>query len=196
MRRWFLETEGHAQRQTLRHRRVESFDAEGVSSTMGEARGDPLQFALGNSLEEEGGVCGCFWSMSGELCYRHHVMPREQLYVPKESSFPVPFAYFDVVRRTKTYLDTVEDSNFDDLWNTDGHRIPSESWSGSTKFRILNSRPPKGYPWVDGRLTKKQVTARPEVIWPEVWSSMSKCAQENARPECEIWTNPIFQLHF
>ena len=31
-----------------------------------------------------------FWSMSGECIYRHHVLPREQLYVPKESSFPIP----------------------------------------------------------------------------------------------------------
>ena len=32
-----------------------------------------------------------FWSMSGEFLYRHHVTPREQLCVPKESSFLFSF---------------------------------------------------------------------------------------------------------
>ena len=29
---------------------------------------------------------------------------------------------------------------FDDLWNTDGNKILSEKWIGSTRFRILNKR--------------------------------------------------------
>ena len=44
--------------------------------------------------------------------------------------------------------------------------------------RILNQRPPQGCSWVDGRLIKTQVVSRPETIWPQVWSSMSKCAQK------------------
>ena len=63
-----------------------------------------LQCARVDSLQEEGGVADiseadrdameareAFWSMSGDSICRHHVMPREQLYVPKESSFPIPF---------------------------------------------------------------------------------------------------------
>ena len=37
------------------------------------------------------------WGSSGEFVYRHHVMPREGLYVPKESSFPFPLKFLDVV---------------------------------------------------------------------------------------------------
>ena len=36
---------------------------------------------------------------------------------------------------------------------------------------------------VDGRLTKTQVTPRPETIWPEVWTSMSKCVQKKAKEQ-------------
>ena len=42
-----LGQEGHAQRQTLRHQRVERFDDEEVPPTVGEARSDPLQSAWG-----------------------------------------------------------------------------------------------------------------------------------------------------
>ena len=71
-------------------------------------------------------------------------------------------------------------TRINDLWNIDGHKINSENWIGFTRFRILNKRPHQGHPWVDGRLTKTQVTSRPEMIWPDVWSSMSKCAQKKA----------------
>ena len=63
-----------------------------------------------------------FWSAPREKC-RHHVMPREQLYVSTEPSFPIPLKYIDVVRQTKTTMDNLEESNIDDLWNIDGHRI-------------------------------------------------------------------------
>ena len=33
--------------------------------------------------------------------FRHRVMPRDHLYLPKESSFPIPSTYNDVVRQTK-----------------------------------------------------------------------------------------------
>ena len=72
------------------------------------------------------------WSTSGEIIYHHHVMPREHLYVPKESSFPFPSEYIEVARETKTNLDNVEESSIDDLWSTDGIGILYESWSGST----------------------------------------------------------------
>ena len=45
--------------------------------------------------------------MSGDFFYHHNVMPRGQLYVPKESSFPLSVKYTDVARQTKTNLDKV-----------------------------------------------------------------------------------------
>ena len=56
-----------------------------------------------------------FWTLSGEFICRHHVMLWEQVYVPKESSFPILFKYIDVERKTKTNLDNLEESSNDDL---------------------------------------------------------------------------------
>ena len=73
--------------------------------------------ARSDSLQEEGGVadfseadCDAvearedFWSMSWEFVYHHHVTLGEQLDVPKESSFTIPSACIDVVRKTTTNL--------------------------------------------------------------------------------------------
>ena len=39
---------------------------------------------------------------------------------------------------------------------------------------------------MDGRFTKTQVSSRPETILPEVWSSLSKSAQKNAKQQWDI----------
>ena len=120
-----------------------------------------MQCSRGDSFQEEGGVSDFaeadrdaaearkdFWSMSGELfIYRHHVMPREQWYVPKESSFPMPSKYMDVVRQIKTNPDNLEESSTDDLWNTfDGqtslrkevriHEIPNPEQASTTSVFV------------------------------------------------------------
>ena len=86
----------------------------------------------------------------GKFIHRHHVMPREQLYVPKGSSFPMPSKYVYVVRQTKTDLDKSEECIIDDLWNIDGNTVLSEKRIGFTSFRIVNKRPPNGYSGVGG----------------------------------------------
>ena len=48
-----------------------------------------------------------FWTITGGFIYRHHVVPRVKLYVPKEESFPVPLKYIDVTRTTYTSLDVL-----------------------------------------------------------------------------------------
>ena len=70
----------HAQRQTLRHQRVERLDAGGVPSSLGEARRDTLQGARRDPSQEDGGVADAseadrdpmearedVWSMSAEF---------------------------------------------------------------------------------------------------------------------------------
>ena len=47
-------------------------------------------------------------------------MPREQLYVPKESSFPTRSKRTDNVKHTNTDLDKSGENGFDDLGNIDG----------------------------------------------------------------------------
>ena len=88
------------------------------TSTMGEARRDLFAVRKGELFARRRRVCRLFrtdprdamearadfWSMSGGFFYCHFVMPREHLYVPKDSSSPIPSKCIDVVRQTKTNL--------------------------------------------------------------------------------------------
>ena len=89
-----------------------------------------MQSARDNSLLQEGEVADFseadrdamearddFCRMSGEVTCPYHVMLREQVYVPKESSFPIPSKYVDVVRQTTTDLENLQESSIDDLWS-------------------------------------------------------------------------------
>ena len=82
-----------------------------------------------------------FWSIEGDFIYRHHVEPRVQLYVPKEETCPIPLKYTNVTR------DVLQERCTDDYWNVDVDRHLSDSWTGCTKFTVLNEKPPKGYVW-------------------------------------------------
>ena len=44
--------------------------------------------------------------------------------------------------------------------------IWSDSWTGFTQFTLLEEKHPDGYMWSGGRLTKRQVTSRPDYLWP------------------------------
>ena len=59
-----------------------------------------------------------FWSITGDLMYRHHVEPRVKLYMPKEESFPLPLKYIDVTRTTHTSLDVLLEKHVDDITGT------------------------------------------------------------------------------
>ena len=109
-----------------------------------------------------------FWSMSGNFIYRHHVEPRVQLYPPREESFPIPLKYIDASRTARTNLDVMQERRIHDYWNIDGSRDLSDSWTGFTQFTLLDEKPPDGYMWSGGRLTKRQVTSRPDHLWPEL----------------------------
>ena len=149
--------EGHAQRQTSRHR-VESVDVGGVPSTLGEARVNLLQCARGDSLQEEGVVADFsegdrgameareyFSSMCGGI-YLSPIRdaPRTLLCAERVIIFTL-LKYIDVVRQTFFQLDKLEESIVEDVWSMDAHRRFSKNWNGSTCFRILNKRPPNGY---------------------------------------------------
>ena len=85
-------------------------------------------------------------------------------FVPKEESFLIPVKYFDVIRSTHTDLDVAQEKLIDDCWNVDGDRSLSDSWTGFMRFTLLNETPPKGCMWSGGRLTKRQVTSRPDYL--------------------------------
>ena len=80
----------------------------------------------------------------------------------------------DVYRHIETNLDSPSERTINDYWNVSLNVTLSDRWTGKTQFTILRPRPPPGYTWVDGRLTKVQQTSRPDSAWPEVWMSTSK----------------------
>ena len=122
--------------------------------------------------------------MSGSFIYRHHVEPRVELYSPREESFPIPLKYIDVTRTTHTNLDVKLEKRIDDYWNIDGSRDLSDPWTGFTQFTLLDEKPPDGYTWSGGRLTRKQLTSRPDHLWPELWKSMGKNAKLKEKQKC------------
>ena len=77
-------------------------------------------------------------------------------------------AFADVSRTTFTNLNVMQERRIDDYWNIDGSRDLSDSWTGFTQFTLLEEKPPDGYMLSGGRLTRKQLTSRPDYLWPEL----------------------------
>ena len=110
--------------------------------------------------------------MSGNFIYRYHVEPRVKLYSPREESFPIPLKYIDVSRTTHTNLDVKQEKRIDDCWNIDESRELSDYWTGFTQLISLEEKPPNGNMWSGERLNRKQLTSRPDHLWPELWDKM------------------------
>ena len=70
-----------------------------------------------------------------------------RLCVLKEESFPISLKYVDVTRTTHTNLTVMQEKRINDYWNDDGDRTLSDSWTGFTKFKLLNENPPPGNMW-------------------------------------------------
>ena len=170
----------------VRHRPI-----QGVSHVdfLGESEGSlpPPQ----DSFPDAGEAINEFWSMSGNFIYRHHVEPRVKLYSPREESFPIPLKYIDVSRTTHTNLDVKQEKRIDDYWNIDGSRDLSDPWTGFTQFTLLEEKPPEGYMWSGGDLTRKQLTSRPDHLWPEIWKTMGRNAKLK---EKQKWSNEKLHL--
>ena len=115
--------------------------------------------------------------LSGNFIYRHHVEPRVKLYSPREESCPIPLKYIDVSRTTHTNLDVKQEKRIDDFWNIDGSREFSDLWTGFTQFTLLEEKAPDGYMWSGERLTRKQLTSRPDHVWPEISKNNGKECQ-------------------
>ena len=144
-----------------------------------------------DSFPDAGEAINDFWSMSGNFIYRHHVETRVKLYSPREESFPIPLKYIDVSRTTHTNLDVKQEKRIDDYWNIDLSRDLSDYWTGFTQFILLEEKPPDGNMWSGGRLTRKQLTSRPDHLWPELWKKMGKNAKLK---EKQKWSNEKLHL--
>ena len=127
-----------------------------------------------------------FCSVQGDFIYRHHIVPRVQLCVPREETFPVPLKYIDVVRSTNTDLDVPQEKRIDDYWNVDEDGRLSDSWTGFTKFTVLKETLPKGYMWSGMGLPKNQTSTRPDHVWRESWSRIGKAAPKREKQEWAI----------
>ena len=98
-----------------------------------------------------------------ETIYRHHIEPRVPSYVSKEESFPVSLKYIDVIRSTQTDLDEAQEKRIEDHWNVDGGRNLSDSWTGFTRFTLLNELLQKdfcgpGWDWQNSKRHHLQIT--------------------------------------
>ena len=80
----------------------------------------------------------------------------------------------------------MQEKRVDDYVNVDSNRSLSDSWKGFTNFTLLKEKPPRGFLWSGGRLTKVQTTTRPDHVWPEVWTKIGKTAQNRDKQE---WKN-------
>ena len=61
----------------------------------------------------------------------------------------------------------------------------------SHNFTLLDEKAPDGYTWSGERLTRKQLTSRPDHLWPELWKSMGKHAKLK---EKQKWSNEKLHL--
>ena len=81
------------------------------------------------------------------------------------------------MRKTDTDLPDKAEARIEDFWITAGTRVLDQQWTGQTVFYLLKPKPPLGMKWVSGRLTRIQKTRRPDDVWPEVWTAMSRKTQ-------------------
>ena len=119
----------------------------------------------------------------GEFLYRHHVVLRVKLYVPREDTFPLPVKYVDVTRTTYTSLDVMVEKNIGDYWHVDEDRELSDAWTGVTRFVLLVERPPEGKTWSGGRRKRKQTTSRPDDVARDVEIS---CPMQRKRKQNKV----------
>ena len=56
----------------------------------------------------------------------------------------------------------------------------------SQGFTVLNEKPPDGYTWSRGRLTRKQTTSRPDTLCPEIWKEMSDASKHKEKQKWAI----------
>ena len=80
----------------------------------------------------------------------------------------------------------MQELRIDDCWNVDGSGDLSDLWTGFTQLTLLEEKPPDGYMWSGRRLTRKQLTSRPDSSWPELWTKLGRNAQLKERQK---WSN-------
>ena len=168
--------------------RPRPIQGEGHVDFLGESEGSLPQ--PHDSLPVAGEAVNDFWSCR-EASYAAITLNPESNFTRREESFAIPLKYIDVTRTTHTNLDVKQEKRINDYWNIDGSRDLSDPWTGFTQFTLLEEKAPDGYMWSGERLTRKQLTSRPDHLWPELWKSMGKHAKLK---EKQKWSNEKLHL--
>ena len=58
---------------------------------------------------------GDYWTVRGETLIRHHVTPRTKIFTPTEVTCPMPPKFLDVMRSTRTDLDSIFEADIEDF---------------------------------------------------------------------------------
>ena len=112
-----------------------------------------------------------FWTITGGFIYRHHVVPRVKLYMPREESFLIPKKYIDVTRTTYTSLDVLLEKIL---------QMPEFGWRKRIvrcmdrlhKIHFIERKATRRIHMVREE-TRKQTASRPDNVWPDMWERMS-----------------------
>ena len=82
--------------------------------------------------------------------------------------------YSESTNREKVHFATVMDIGH--LKNAE-LQPKHQKYKGRVVLRLLEEKPPEGFMWSGVRLTSKQLTSRPDHLWPELWKSTGKNAK-------------------
>ena len=111
-----------------------------------------------DSFPDAGEAINDFWSMSGNFKNRHHWTQSQTLLAKRRI---IPYSTEIHCLQNYTNLDVKQVRRIDDCWNIDGSRDLSDSWTDFTQSP-LEEKPPNGFLWSGRRLTRKQLTSRPD----------------------------------
>ena len=119
-----------------------------------------------------------FWSIQGDFTHRHQIELTVQFFVPGEESFPTSLKYIDVIKSPQTDLDVAQEKRIYDYWDVDKNRNLSDSWTGFTRFTLLNETLSRGFSWSGGRTDKNPngITSGSHKAWrlDKNWKSRAK----------------------
>eukprot|EP00973_Karenia_brevis_P090902 12404909-Karenia_brevis.AAC.1 len=69
---------------------------------------------------------------------------RITVFVPDEATYPIPFEFLDLVRKTYTNLDSDQEVTIRDFWTCENlNKELSAEWTGQTHFELLPPTPPE-----------------------------------------------------
>ena len=89
--------------------------------------------------------------------------------------------YIDVTQVYNYIFGCNAGENIVDYWNVDGGRELSDTWTGFTRFTVLDEEPSDGFSWSGRRLTRKQTTSRPDTLWPVIWKDRSDASKRKEK---------------